>query len=227
MIMKFLGKLWAIILKDLTGEFRSKETILSMSLFSFLVLIIFSFAVGTGAVNSKEIIPGILWVAFIFSSLMGLSRSFGSERDRRTFQGLLLCPVSPWGIYLAKMIGMFILTAIMEIFTLSMFTILYNLNLLPFFFPLSVVIFLGTLGFGTIGTIFSAMTAAAKSREMALAILVFPISIPVIIASVKATGMILDGKSIQEVYPWLKILLAFDSVFLLLAYLTFGFIIEE
>jgi len=225
--MGFLGKLWAIILKDLTGEFRSKETILSMSLFSFLVLIIFSFAVGTGAMNSKEIIPGILWVAFIFSSLMGLSRSFGSERDRKTLQGLLLCPVSPWGIYLAKMIGMFILTAIMEIFTLSMFTVLYNLNLLPFLFPLSLVIFLGTLGFGTIGTIFSAMTAATKSREVALAILVFPISIPVIIASVKATGTILDGKSIQEVYPWLKILLAFDSVFLLLAYLTFGFIIEE
>ena len=226
-MMGFLGKLWAIILKDLTAEFRSKEMILSMSLFSFLVLIIFSFALGTGTMNLKEIIPGILWVAFIFSSLMGIGRSFGREQDRGTLQGLVLCPVSPWGIYLAKMTGTLIFTAIMEIFTLAIFTILYNLNLWPFLFPMSLVIFLGTLGFTTIGTIFSAMTATAKSREVILSILVFPISVPVIIASVKATGILLDGKSIQEVYSWLKILVAFDLVFLLLAYLTVGFILEE
>jgi hypothetical protein len=100
--------------------------ILSMCLFSFLVLIIFSFTLGMGLVNLKEVIPGILWVVFIFSGLMGLSRSFGAERDKGTIQGLLLCPVSRWEIFLAKMTATFIFTVIMEIFTLSIFIILYN-----------------------------------------------------------------------------------------------------
>ncbi len=225
--MSFFRKLWEITLKDLKTEFRSKEMILSMSLFSFLVLTIFSFVLDLGVMNLREIIPGILWVAFIFSGLMGFSRSFGAERDRGTLQGLLLCPVSPWGIYLAKMAGTFIFMAIMEIFTLGIFTVLYNLNVFPVLLPLSLVVFLGTLGFAAVGTIFSAMTATLKSREVILSILVFPISVPVIIASVKATGTVLEGKSIQEIYSWLKILGAFDLIFLLVAYLTFGFIMEE
>ncbi len=225
--MGFVRKLWAIVWKDLTSELRSKEMIPSMCLFSFLILIIFSFAFEMGSRDLKGIIPGILWVSFIFSGLVGLGRSFGVERDRGTLPGLLLCPLSPWGIYLGKMIGTFIFTTIMVIFTLSISTILYNLNVLPFLFPLGLIIFLGTLGFSTIGTIFSAMSATTRTRDVMLSVLFFPVSVPMIIASVKATGTILDGKSIQAVYSWLKILAAFDLLFLLIAYLTFGFIIEE
>jgi len=223
----FVRKQQAILWKDLLGELRSKELILSMCLFSFLVLIIFSFAFGTELKSFKNMFPGILWVAFIFSALLGLSRSFGVERDRGTLLGLLLCPVSPWEIFLAKMIGTLIFTVIMEIFTILVFTILYNQNLLPFLLPLGLVVLLGTLGFSAIGTIFSAMSSTSKARDVILSILVFPISVPVIIASVKATGLILDGGSIQTVYAWLKILVAFDLVFLLLAFLTFGYIMEE
>ena len=125
------------------------------------------------------------------------------------------------------MIGTLIFTTILVIFTLSISTILYNLNVLPFLFPLGLIIFLGTLGFSTIGTIFSAMSATTRTRDVMLSVLFFPVSVPMIIASVKATGTILDGKSIQAVYSWLKILAAFDLLFLLIAYLTFGFIIEE
>lgn len=225
--MPFIQKVWAIVWKDITSELRTKEMLLSMCLFSFLVLIIFNFAFDTGLKNLRENISGILWVAFIFSGLMGLGRSFGVERDRGTLHGLLLCPISPWGIYLGKMIGVFIFMVVMEIFTLSIFTVLYNINIIPFLLPLGLIIFLGTLGFAIIGTIFSAMSATTKARDVMLSILVFPISVPMIIALVKATGMILWGGAIQEIYSWLKILIAFDLVFLLLAYLTFGFIIEE
>ena len=223
----FIRKQQAILWKDLLSELRSKELILSMCLFSFLVIIIFSFAFGTELNNTKGIVPGILWVAFIFSGLLGLNRSFGVERDKGTLSGLLLCPVEPWEIFLAKMIGTLIFTTIMEIFTLLVFTVLYNQNVLPFLMPLAVVIFLGTLGFSIIGTIFSAISSATKARDVILSILVFPISVPVIIASVKATGLILDGRSIQTIYAWLKILVAFDMVFLLLAYLTFNYVMEE
>ena len=125
------------------------------------------------------------------------------------------------------MIGTFIFTAIMEIFSLILLMVLYNLNLLPFLLPLGLIIFLGTLGFSAIGTIFSAMSSTTKAKDVMLSILVFPISVPLIIASVKATGTILDGESLQAVASWLKILVAFDLVFLLLAYLTFEFIMEE
>lgn len=225
--MNFLGKLGVIIWKDLTTEFRSKEMILSMCLFAFLVLIIFAFAFETGFKKIDGLIPGILWVAFIFSALMGLSRSFGSERDGGTLPGLRLCPISPWGIYLAKMIGTFIFTAIMEIFALILLVVLYNLNLLPFLLPLGLIVFLGTLGFSAVGTIFSAMASTTKAKDVMLSILVFPITVPLIIASVKATGTILDGNSLEAVASWIKILVAFDLVFLLLAYLTFEFIMEE
>lgn len=225
--MSFIQPIRSIVWKDLTSEFRSKEMILSMCLFSFLVLIIFSFTLGMGLVNLKEIIPGILWVVFIFSGLMGLSRAFGAERDKGTLPGLLLCPVSRWEIFLAKMMVTLIFTVIMEIFTLSIFIILYNMNLLPYLLPLGLIILLGTVGFCIIGTIFSAMSATTRSRDVILSILVFPILVPLIIAAVQATGIILDGKSIQAIYPWLKILIAFDFVFLLLAYLTFDFIMEE
>jgi heme exporter protein B len=99
--------------------------------------------------------------------------------------------------------------------------------LLPFLLPLGLIVFLGTLGFTAVGTIFSAMAANTKARDKILSILIFPIYAPVVIAVVKATGTILDGKAIPEIYAWLKILIAFDLVFLLLAYLTFGFIMEE
>ncbi|MFH2011727.1 MAG: heme exporter protein CcmB [Pseudomonadota bacterium] len=225
--MTFIQKVWAIVSKDITSELRTKEMFLSMCLFSFLVLVIFNFAFDMGSKNLKENASGILWVAFIFSGLTGLGRSFGMERDKGTLHGLLLCPISPWGIYLGKMIGVFIFMVVMEIFTLALFIILYNINIIAFMLPLVLIIFLGTLGFATIGTIFSAMSAATKARDVMLSILVFPISVPMIIALVKSTGIILWGGTIQEIYSWLKILIAFDLIFLLLAYLTFGFIMEE
>jgi heme exporter protein B len=172
-------------------------------------------------------IAGILWVAFIFAGLMGLGRSFSMERDRGTLLGLILCPVSAWTIFLAKLIGVFLFTAVMEIITIFIFSIFYNTTVLPFLVPLGVIIFLGTLGFTAVGTIFSAISATAKTRDVLLSILFFPISVPVIIASVKATGIILNGQSFQEVFPWLKILVAFDLIFLLVSYLTFEHIMEE
>ena len=225
--MKFAHKMGAIIWKDFISEIRTKEMILSMCLFSFLVLVIFNFAFGSSASLDRKMIAGILWVAFVFSGLTGFGRSFSVERDRGTLHGLILCPVSPWTIFLAKLIGIFLFTTLMEIMTIFIFTILYNTSILPILVPLGLIAFLGTLGFTAIGTIFSAISASAKARNVLLPILFFPISVPVIIASVKATGIILNGKSLQMVFPWLKILVGFDLIFLLVSYLTFEYILEE
>lgn len=225
--MKFIEKLWAIVWKDFISEVRTKEMILSMCLFSFLILIIFNFAFGSSVKDDREMMAGVLWVAFIFSGLTGLGRSFSAERDKGTFQGLVLCPVSSWTIFLAKLIGVFLFTTVMEIITTFIYAILYNTSVIPFLAPLGMIVFLGTLGFTSVGTVFSAISATTKSRDVLLSILFFPISVPVIIASVKATGTILSGKPLQAVFPWLKILIAFDLVFLLVSYLTFEYIVEE
>jgi heme exporter protein B len=140
---------------------------------------------------------------------------------------LLLCPVERGTIYVGKMVGNFIFMSMMEAFTLVIFTILFNVNLFPILIPLVLIIVLGTVGFTVVGTIFSAISANTRARDVMLSMLVFPIAVPLIIASIKATGKILDGKSLSEIYSWLKILVAFDVTFLLVSYLTFHFVVEE
>jgi heme exporter protein B len=216
-----------IVWKDFTHELRSKEMLISMCVFSFLVIIIFNFAFPPGVEDVDRIIPGILWVAFIFSGLLGMGRSFGVEKDKGSLQGLLLCPVGRGTIYIGKMVGNFIFMSMMEAFTLVIFAVLFNVDLLPILGPLVLIIILGTVGFTVVGTIFSAMSANTRARDVMLSMLVFPIAVPLIIASIKATGKILDGKSLSEIYSWLKILVGFDLTFLLVSYLAFEFVVEE
>lgn len=225
--MSVTRKVGIIVWKDFTHELRSKETVISMCIFSFLVIVIFNFAFPLGGGGADWIAPGILWVAFIFSGLLGMGRSFGVEKDKGSLQGLLLCPVGRGTIYLGKMVGNFIFMSVMEAFTLAIFFLLFNVN--PFFIlvPLVLIIALGTMGFVAVGTIFSAMSANTKSRDVMLSMLVFPIVVPVIIASIQATGKILQGKPLSDIYPWLKILVGFDLAFLLISYLAFQFVVEE
>lgn len=225
--MNFLNQFRAILWKDFVSEFRTKDMILSMCLFSFLILVIFSFSFDALLKHDRDATAGILWVAFIFSGLTGLGRSFGTERDNGTLQGLVLCPVSPWTIFLGKLAGVFLFTTVMEFFTLLIATILYSTVVVPFLLPLGAIMALGTLGVAVIGTLFSAVSTTAKNRDVLLSILFFPISVPLVIAAVKATGTILNGRPFQMVLPWVKILIAFDLVFLLVSYLTFAYIMEE
>ncbi|NIS71293.1 MAG: ABC transporter permease [Proteobacteria bacterium] len=225
--MNFLSKVRTIVWKDFTHEFRSKEMLISMCVFAFLVIIIFNFAFPPGVEEVDWVIPGILWVAFLFSGLLGMGRSFGAEKDKGSLQGLMLCPVERGTIYVGKMVGNFVFMSMMEAFTLVIFTVLFNVDLLPVLLPLILVIVLGTFGFTVVGTIFSAMSANTRARDVMLSLLVFPIAVPLIIASIKATGKILDGKSLSEIYSWLKILVAFDLTFILVSYLTFEFVLEE
>lgn len=225
--MIFFKKVWPIVWKDMISEFRTKEVLISMCFFAFLVLIIFNFAFFTGIGEIQGVLSGMLWVAFIFSGLLGLNQTFGSEKDRGSLQGLLLCPVSRAAIYVGKVIGNFLFMTIMEIFILGLFAILFRVNLWGILMPLSLIIFLGTLGFVFVGTIFSAMSVNARAREILLSIILFPIVIPLIIASVKATEKILAGSLLADISGWLRILLAFDIIFFLLSYWTFEFVLEE
>ena len=228
MIMDTLRKVWLIVQKDLIAELRSKEIFSSMFIFSVVVLIVFnfSFEIGYGK-KIADLASGILWVAFLFAGVLGLNRSFLLEKEKDCLQGLMLCPVDRGVIYLGKVIGNLLFIFMVILITLPIFSIFFDLSVLPYLWGLSLIILLGTVGFISVGTILSAMSVNTKMREVLLPILLLPVVVPVLIACVKSTTKILDGRPLSEISGWLRLLLAFDIVYLVVSYLTFEYVIEE
>lgn len=198
-----------------------------MLVFCLLVVVIFSFTFDPGSTYSKEAAPGILWVAFTFSGMLGLNRTFSQEVDTGSIHGVLLAPLDRGVIYLGKMIGSFIFMFLVEFITLPVIIIFFDLNLEGHYLQLFVIIFLATIGFVAVGTLFSAMTVHTKTRELMLPILLFPVMIPVILSAVNATASILNLEEWSKILGWIRILSAFDIVFITLSYLTFDFVVEE
>ena len=223
----YFKKVFLIAGKDLRIEFRSKEKIYSMILFSLLVMVIFNFAFEPGAEYIKDVAPGILWVAFIFAASLGLSRSFILEKEEDCMQGLMLSPLDRSGIYLGKVIGNFIFTMTIELISLPFFAVFFNLSLTAALPPLMLVIVLATFGFIAVGTLFSALSVGIRGGDMILPLLLFPMQVPVIISAVKSTGMIMAGSGIEMYSQWLKLLVAFDIIFFVASFVIFEYIIEE
>lgn len=225
--MDLLRKALCIVWKDVLCELRTKEALSSMFVFALLAIVIFNFAFQLrGDDDSTGLIaPGVLWVAFTFAGVLGLSRSFIREKDRGCLEGLMLCPVDRSAIYVGKMLGNMVFMLAMEAIALPMFAVFFNL---PILMPsLLLVVLLGTVGFAAVGTLFSAISVNTKAREVMLPILFFPIVIPVVIAAVKSTGQIFDGVSFEQSVPWINLMLAFDVIFLVVSFLSFEYVIEE
>ena len=225
--MDYFSKIWAIMWKDIRGELRTKEIFSSMFIFSLLVLVIFNFSIDLLEVNPLDIAQGVLWIAFTFSGILGLNRSFLFEKENDCLQGLMLTPIDRSAIYLGKMLGNLVFMLIMEAIAVPIFVVLFNIGIYDKIISLAIVIFLGTLGFVTVGTLFSAMSVNIKAREVMLPILLFPIVVPIIIAAVKSTGLILSGSPFGEIVSWLKLIIVFDIIYLVVSFLSFEYIIEE
>jgi heme exporter protein B len=218
----FLWHVIAILWKDIRYELRSKQTWLGMGMFALLVLVIFNFTFDLRVDNVSAIAPGVLWVAFIFASLLGLGRTLAAEREQSSMDRLLLCPVDRKAIYLAKLLGNLLFIGVVEIVALPIYALLFNVSL-PAVEVL--IVLLGTLGIATIGTLFSVMAAATRARELLLPILVFPLIVPVVISVVRATQQLM-APTVNEP-PWIGLLIAFDVIFLSVSMLTFQYVIEE
>jgi heme exporter protein B len=221
--MTFLAQVLAILWKDIRCELRSKQTWTGMGLFALLVLVIFNFAFDLRVDNKAAIAPGVLWVAFVFASLLGLGRTIAAEREKGSMDRLLLCPVDRKAIYLAKLLGNLLFIGVVEIVALPVYAALFNVPL--FAGALLPIVLLGTLGVATIGTLFSAMAAATRARELLLPVLVFPLIVPVVISAVRATGSLIVAAPNEP--PWLGLIAAFDVIFLSISMLMFEFVIEE
>ena len=221
--MIFLEQVITILWKDVRYELRSKQMWTGMGLFALLVLVIFNFAFDLRVDNAAAIAPGALWVAFVFASLLGLGRTIAAEREIGSMDRLLLCPVDRKAIYLAKLLGNMLFIGVVEIVALPIFAALFNVPL--FVGALLPIVLLSTLGIAAVGTLFSAMAAATRARELLLPILVFPLIVPIVIGAVRATGTLL-APAVNEP-PWLGLIAAFDVIFLTVSMLTFEFVVEE
>ncbi|PKM82064.1 MAG: transcriptional regulator [Firmicutes bacterium HGW-Firmicutes-14] len=225
--MNTLNGIRAIIWKDLASEFRTKELLSSMLIFAVLTIIVFVFAFDPTKDIVRQVFPGMVWVCFLFAGILGLNRSFVSEKTNDCITGLILCPVDRSVIYFGKMTANLIYISIVEIVTLPLFAVLFNYRIpLKAVLPLVLVIFLGSLGFIAVGTFLSALSANARSSEILLPVILFPIMVPVILGAVQASAAVLAMAPAAEWISWIKILAAFDAIFLAIPLVLFEYILE-
>lgn len=223
--MNFLRATFAVITKDLSGELRSRELLSAMFVFAVLVILIFNFALELDVKTRSTVTAGVLWVTFAFAGSLGLNRSMAMEKDRGCMDGLLLAPVDRSAIYFGKMFANLIFMLLVEAIVLPLYSVLYNTNLFQVGF-LGVVL-LGSLGYVSVGTLLATMTVQTRTRDVLLPILLFPLAIPVFIAAVKASSGYLQGLEIEEIRPWLNLLVVYDTVFTAVAFMVFDFVVEE
>ena len=225
--MGLLSRAWTIAQKDIVSELRTRETVISMLLFGFLVILIFNFGIEPGLREENLVMPGVLWAAFTFAGILGLNRSFAAEKENDCLQGLLLCPVDRSVIYLGKFIGNFVFTFIMGMFVFMFFSILYNVDIVNVLLPMTLIIILATVGFSSVGTLFSSVSVGLKARDVLLSILLFPVIVPVVLAAAKASARVLDGEGLAAAGMWLGLLLVYDVIFLAISIMVFDYTVEE
>jgi heme exporter protein B len=213
--------------KDVTVELRARERVNAMLFFAALVLFIFNFALGPDREKLQEVAAGLLWLAFLFTGMLGLGRSFQAERENECYEELLLTPGDRESIFFGKLAGNVLFMVIAQACILPLFGILYNLDIWSHLPSLFLVAILGTVGFSAIGTLLAAMTAHLRAREVMLPLLLFPLTVPVILAAVRSTDAILAGSALANVSHWLMLLVSFDAIFLVVCPWLFEFVLEE
>jgi heme exporter protein B len=215
-----------ILAKELRVELRSRELLSTTLVFVLLVLVLFSFTFDPTTVEARRFGPGLLWLGLLFASSLMLQPSFVREQSNDTLSALRMAPIDPFAVLLGKLAANALFLFFVELILLPIFAALYNLAILPVLGRLLLVLVLGTVGLATIGTVFSAITAQARLRELLLPLLMFPLVAPVLIASTEATvGLFSEDASLDRV--WLVFLVAFDAVFLTAAWLFGEYLFEE
>lgn len=225
--MALLRETYLILWKDLLLELRRRDSVLTMFFFGTLLLFVFHFSSDLAPEKVAEMAPALLWLAFLFTGTLGLAQLFQPERENHCLDALLLSPLDRGALFLAKSIFNLILMAIVEIVVIPLFWILFNLrswNLLP---QLLLVTLLGTVGFCVLGTITSAITLRARARELLLPLVLFPLMVPVILATIRCMENVLRTGEFGDAMPWLRLLIGFDVIFLTVGVLIFDRVIES
>ncbi len=221
----YLRRVWAVAAKDVRTELRAKEIVGTMAAFAVLAAVVFGLAFDLRVPRPELVVPGILWVIILFTGVLGLQRSFGSEMDRGTLTGLLLAPVERSALYFGKVAANLLYFLIVEALLAPTLLILFDVNLMR---PLILLgLLLGTVGYTSVGTLFAALTAQSRARETLLPVLLLPVLAPLFIAGVSLTTAILSARPLSDLWRWLVIMALYDALFLTIAFLLFDLIWEQ
>ncbi|MEE9607740.1 MAG: heme exporter protein CcmB [Myxococcota bacterium] len=218
----FLAILW----KDLLVEWRSRDRVVAMLVFSLLVVVVFHFSLPGGATaQTRATAPGLLWIAYVFAALLGLGRSFSAELENEALSGIALVPVDRGWVFLGKGAANLLVLGVVQAVTACVFALVFEVDLTPVAGRLAGVVALGSLGLCSIGTLFAAVAVRTRFREVMLPLLLLPLLVPVLLGSVRATSALLaDGTA---PFAAIQLLIVTDAVYLILSFLGFEYVLEE
>ena len=226
--MQFLATAWLVTRKDLLIEFRSREILYTTLFFAVSTLLVFSFSFVRDGRAVDDAAAGILWVAIAFSGTLALGRAFERERQNETLRGLLMAPAPRPALYVGKLTAILLLLAAVEAIIVPMAGLMFQAPLFRHPLVLAGLLATGTIGFAAVGTLFAAMLVRTRSRDVLLPVLLYPITVPVIIAGVRGTAALFQAEAdLPMARVWLSMLVFFDAVFVTLALWTFESVMSE
>lgn len=225
--MAFLRHARAVAWKDLRVELRTREILATTGFFAAMLVVVFSFAF---EIKRDEDVPalasGILWISVAFSGTLGLSRAFDRELAGSTMRGLLLAPAERGSIFLGKTVGVVLAMLVVEAVIVPLLAVLYRAPLDREPMLLIAFLVLGTIGFAIVGSVFAGMLLPTRSRDVLLAVCLYPVVTPALLAGIKGTAGIWSG-SLDEAWWWIKFLAVFDAVFLTVSLWVFESLVIE
>lgn len=222
MIAAFLKTAYLVLRKDLMVEMRSREVVYTTLFFAASCVLVFAFSFVKDGRALGDAAAGILWIAIAFAGTLALGRAFERERQSETLRALLLAPADRPAIYAGKLAGMLVLMTAVEVVLVPVVGLLFQAPVLVNFAPLAALVVTGTLGYAAVGTLFAAMLVRARSRDVLLPVLLYPVTVPVIIAGVRGTAALFEAPADPATaWMWVGMLAAFDAVFVTLALWTF------
>jgi heme exporter protein B len=217
----------AVAGKDIRVELRSRTALLSALVFAALVLVVFNFARDPTALSATVLAPSALWVTFALAAMVALNRAFNIERENAALDGLLLAPVAREALFLGKLLANLAFVGTVELVTLPLFTLFFNVSLWEVLPGILGVAVLATIGFVAVGTLFSAMAVRTRFAELMLPVLLLPFMVPPLIGAVQVTSRLLAERPLSEMLGWLRLLALYDVVFVTLCTLAFSAVVDE
>ncbi len=216
----------AIVWKDLTTERRSKAGFNGVVALGVTILLLFGFALGPETAAIKSAASGALWLAALFAAVLAFNRSYQVELEGGALDPLLLYPGARWAIFSGKLIANLAFVGLMLIIVVLVGIVLYQVSIPSTWPALLGVLALGAIGICTLGTFYAAMASRSRAREVLLPLLLFPMLVPVLLAAMQATKALLNGDLMHESGAWMKLLVAYDIIFLIVTHLAFEHVIE-
>lgn len=224
-VLAYLAAVWQVFRKDLQVEWRGRQGVPVMLVFALMIVFLFNFALQLSPDLQAGLAAGLLWVSLAFASTLGLNRSISLERENNALDGLLLAPVDRSAVFFGKTLGNFCFTSLVGLLLLPIVSLFYQQNMLRL--PLAAVLLLGVAAYTSLGTLLSALSIQARTRDILLPVLLFPLALPILIAAVEATRGLLSGQTLAELSSWVYLILAGALLFNAAGLLFFETILEE